>query len=83
MKSADQIQSEIQKLHAIRPRVPRRTAFNHDNHAAIDAQIAVLRVVAGIANLDELTSLPDAGELIGNPYDDMRPYLQEGRPGRG
>ena len=52
MKTTDQIQSEIQKLRDIRPRVRKTNAFGHDNHTAIDAQIETLTAVSRIANLD-------------------------------
>lgn len=42
-KTDDEINAEIAALEAIKPKVPARTIFGDDNHAAIDAQIAVLR----------------------------------------
>lgn len=39
--TAEQVAAEIATLNALKPRVPARTGFD-DNHAAIDAQIAVL-----------------------------------------
>lgn len=43
MKSRKQIEEEIIALEEIKPRVRRFSAFNDDHHAAIDAQIEVLR----------------------------------------
>jgi hypothetical protein len=71
MKTTDQIQSEIQKLRDIRPRVRKTTAFGHDNHAAIDVQIEALTAVSCIVNLDELTSLPEADQFLRGEFDDM------------
>lgn len=42
-KTEDQINAEIAALVALKPKVRKRTAFGDDNHAAIDAQLAVLR----------------------------------------
>jgi hypothetical protein len=42
MREQQEILDEIQRLEAIKSRVRRYTAFNDDNHAAIDAQIQVL-----------------------------------------
>ena len=42
-KTEDQINAEITALVALKPKVCKRTAFGDDNHAAIDAQLAVLR----------------------------------------
>jgi len=42
-KTEDQINAEIAALVALKPKVRERTAFGDDNHAAIDAQLAVLR----------------------------------------
>jgi hypothetical protein len=78
MKTADQIQSEIQKLQVIRPRVRKTNAFGQDNHAAIDAQIAVLTAVSRIANLDELNTLPEADQLMPGDFDDMSLSVREG-----
>jgi hypothetical protein len=77
MKTIIQIQSEIQKLRDIRPRVPKITAFNQDNFAAIDIQIEALSAVSTIANLDELNSLPEADQFLGNDFDDKPWYLRE------
>ena len=77
MKTINQIQSEIQKLRDIRPRVPKITAFNQDNLAAIDIQIEALSAVSNIANLDELNSLPEADQFLGNDFDDKPWYLRE------
>lgn len=43
MKTKDQINAEVAALVAIKPKVPKRTAFGDDNLAAIDAQLAALR----------------------------------------
>ena len=77
MKTTDQIQCEIQKLRDIKPRVPKITAFNQDNHAAIDIQIEALTAVGNIANLDELDSLPEADQFLGNDFDDELGYVWE------
>ena len=42
-KTEDQINTEIAALVALKPKVRERTAFGDDNHAAIDAQLSVLR----------------------------------------
>lgn len=42
-KSEDQVNAEIAALEALKPKVRKRTAFGDDNHAAIDAQLDVLR----------------------------------------
>ena len=42
-KTEEQISAEIAALVALKPKVRQRTAFGDDNHAAIDAQLAVLR----------------------------------------
>jgi hypothetical protein len=42
MKTQKQIDAEIKKLEVVKSKVPSRTAFGDDNHAAIDAQIKVL-----------------------------------------
>ncbi len=42
-RTQEQIQAEIKKLQEMKPKVRRRTAFGDDNHAAIDADIAVLK----------------------------------------
>lgn len=42
-KTAEQINAEIAALLAQRPKVRKHSAFGDDNHAAIDAQLAVLR----------------------------------------
>ncbi len=39
----ERVQQEIATLQEIKPRVRRRNFFGDDNHAAIDAQIAVLK----------------------------------------
>jgi hypothetical protein len=77
MKTADQIQSEIQKLQVIRPRVKKTNAFGHDNHAAIDAQIEALTAVGRIANLDELSTLPEADQFMPGDFDDMPLSVRE------
>jgi hypothetical protein len=41
-KTDAQIAAEIEALRALKPKVPARSHFGDDNHAAIDAQIAVL-----------------------------------------
>lgn len=38
----EQIRQEVEMLKEIKPKVRRHTLFGDDNHAAIDAQIAVL-----------------------------------------
>ena len=43
MKTQKQIDAEIKKLAAVKSKVPERTAFGDYNHAAIDAQIQVLK----------------------------------------
>lgn len=42
-KTEEQINAEIAALVELKPKVRQRTAFGDDNHAAIDAQLAVLR----------------------------------------
>lgn len=42
-KTEDQIDAEITALVAVMPKVRELTSFGDDNHAAIDAQLAVLR----------------------------------------
>lgn len=42
-KSEDQINAEIAALATLKPRVRKHTAFGDNNHAAIDAQLEVLR----------------------------------------
>jgi hypothetical protein len=42
-KTEEQINAEIAALMKIKPNVRERTIFGDDNHAAIDAQVAVLR----------------------------------------
>lgn len=42
MKSQKDIQDEIGKLKALKPRIPRRTFFGDDNHTVIDAEIVTL-----------------------------------------
>jgi hypothetical protein len=41
-KTDEQIKAEIAALHELKPKLPRISGFGDDNHAAIDAQIAVL-----------------------------------------
>lgn len=47
----ERIATEITRLQAIRPSVPKYSAFGEDNHAAIDVQIALL---IGTVSLQEL-----------------------------
>ncbi len=77
MKSVDQIKSEIQKLQHIRPKVRKTNFFGHDNHAAINVQLAVLSAVSKLANLDELTSLPEADQFLRDDFDEMPPNVRE------
>ena len=42
-KTEDQINAEVAALKALKPTIRERTAFGDDNHAAIEAQISVLR----------------------------------------
>jgi hypothetical protein len=42
MKTTRQINAEAKALRKLKPRVPAKTYFGEDNHAAIDAQIEVL-----------------------------------------
>ena len=42
-KTDTEVQQEIANLIAIKPRIPQFSAFGDNNHAAIDAQLAVLR----------------------------------------
>ena len=42
-KTEEQINAEVEALVAVKPKVRELTAFGDDNHAAIDAQLAVLR----------------------------------------
>jgi hypothetical protein len=42
MIAIERVKPEIEALKAIKPNVRHYTAFHDDNHAAIDAQIAVL-----------------------------------------
>lgn len=42
MRTNEEIQAEIKWLKENKPKISRYTLFNDDNHAAIDAQIAVL-----------------------------------------
>jgi len=44
----EQIQVEIEKLQEMKPKVHQHTAFCDDNHAAIDAQIDVLKNNLGV-----------------------------------
>ncbi len=39
----EQVEAEIEKLTALKPRVRRHSLFGDDNHAAIDTEICVLR----------------------------------------
>ena len=43
MKSQEQIQQEIAKLVAMKPTVIKYSVFHENHHAAIDAQVHVLR----------------------------------------
>ena len=43
MRSGEEINAEIKALEAIKPSVLRSSAFGDDHHAAIDAQLRVLR----------------------------------------
>lgn len=42
-KTQHEIDSEIKRLRKLRKSIPQFSAFNDDNHAAIDAQITVLQ----------------------------------------
>lgn len=42
-KTEEEIDAEVAALVTLKPTVRKHTAFGDDNHAAIDAQIAVLR----------------------------------------
>ena len=42
-KTEDQINAEITALVTLKPKVRQHTTFGDDNHAAIEAQLAVLR----------------------------------------
>lgn len=42
-KTQEQIDAEVAALVAVKPKVRETNAFGDDNHAAIDAQLAVLR----------------------------------------
>jgi len=55
----EEIDAEIEALEALKPRIPARTFFGDDNHAAIDAQIAVLR---GEVDEDETFDNEESGE---------------------
>jgi hypothetical protein len=41
-KTDEEISAEIEQLRALKPKVQQYSAFGDDNHATIDAQIAVL-----------------------------------------
>lgn len=52
-RSADEIEAEITRLRELKPNVPHYTYFGDDNHAAIDAEIAVLEGKANPFDYDD------------------------------
>ena len=44
MRSQQEIENEIKALEEMKPNVRHHTIFGDDNHAAIDAQLSVLRL---------------------------------------
>lgn len=59
MREKKEIEAEVKKLEEMKPRVPPRTFFHDDNHAAIDAQIEVLK---GEVDVDEIENMAESGE---------------------
>lgn len=52
MKTDEQIAAEIAKLEEMKPRVRRYSLFGDSHHAAIDAQVRVLRERLTIPNVE-------------------------------
>lgn len=68
-KTDAQIEAEIAALEAIKPGVRERTFFGDDNHAAIDAQIRVLRERMDSGKLHDVFGDP-AESMDGDEIDD-------------
>lgn len=68
-KTEDQINAEISALVALKPKVRERTAFGDDNHAAIDAQLAVLRERMSSDEVYDAYGDEDADEFDQHTFD--------------
>lgn len=68
-KTEEQINAEIAALLALKPTVRERTAFGDDNHAAIDAQLAVLRKRMGSAEVHSAYGDEDSGDFDQHTFD--------------
>lgn len=84
MRSRIEIDTEIKALEEMKPRVRRTTYFGDDNHAAIEAQLEVLR---GNVDEDEIQDKFDDGEWTEHERDNaqqavdwMEEYTDEGSP---
>jgi hypothetical protein len=76
-KTEAEIDAEIAALEAIRPTVRHFTFFNDDNHAAIDAQLSVLRQRMTADELHD--AFGDPTDLMGDDDsldDDEAPFDQ-------
>jgi hypothetical protein len=72
-----QIEAEIKKLTEMKPNVLRKSMFGDDHHAAIDAQIDVLRshmtedeVYDNYPSVDEVDEAEERGEELYDSYPD-------------
>jgi hypothetical protein len=74
MRTDAEIQAEIDKLLAIKPKVRRYSFFNDDNHAAIDVQVRVLAAPMGWREIDE--KYGDDQNLYDNARD-AREWMEE------
>lgn len=79
MRTQKEIQAEIKKLEEMEPRVRRFTAFGDDNHAAIDAQLEVLK---GDVEGEEFEDKIESGEWTEHDRDNAQQALDwlEERP---
>jgi hypothetical protein len=68
-KTEEQIIAEIAALVALKPKVRKRTAFGDDNHAAIDAQLAVLRERMSSDEVYDAYGDEDADEFDQHTFD--------------
>lgn len=68
-KSEDQINREIAELVALKPKVRKCNAFGDDNHAAIDAQLCVLRERMSTDQVFDAYGDEDADGFVQHTFD--------------
>jgi hypothetical protein len=72
MKSDDQIMEQINRLIAVKHKVPSHTGFGDDNHGAIDLQIKVLEHRMSENDIYTERPTPEMDELDGKEEDSVR-----------